>query len=67
MRLRVGVWVWVKLDIYIYHEGCLCVCNEFNLGDSGYRQTFHGTYFGSGEGRQGLAGQRGEVGESGFG
>ena len=58
--MRVGVWV--KLDICIYHEGSLSVRNEFNLGDSWHHETFHGTSLGLGEG-----GQRGEVGDGGFG
>ena len=55
--------VWVELDIYIYDVGCLSVRNAFGPCNSWHHQTFHGTYLGPGEGRQGVGRTKGEVGE----
>ena len=57
------MWVWVKLDIYIYHEGCLSVRNAVRLCNSGDHETVHGTSVGPGYVDNGLARQRGQVGE----
>ena len=48
--------------LYIYHEGCLSVRNEFNLGDSWHHETFHGTSLGLGEGGQRVGRTKGRSG-----